>query len=61
MSEIDQKKRFEEWLISSGFPPPIGLMLTSYPPQDGGYASRDIQNMWCAWQAAIHPYLMDSK
>lgn len=56
MSDIEQKKRFEEWLISSGFPRPIGLMLTSYPPQDGGYASREIQNMYCAWQAGLRQH-----
>ncbi|WP_251278297.1 hypothetical protein, partial [Enterobacter hormaechei] len=36
-----------------GFDPSVRLMLTSHPPQDGGYADNWLQRLWQAWQAAL--------
>ncbi|WP_414553253.1 hypothetical protein [Stenotrophomonas forensis] len=48
-----ERARFESWATAQGFDPSVRLMLTSHPPQDGGYADNWLQRLWQAWQAAL--------
>jgi len=50
---VDNKIAFEAWARSKGYDPDVKLMLTSYPPQDGGYVNAYLNQMWDAWQAAM--------
>ncbi|MDG2508667.1 hypothetical protein [Stenotrophomonas maltophilia] len=48
-----ERARFESWATAQGLDPSVRLMLTSHPPQDGGYADNWLQRLWQAWQAAL--------
>lgn len=48
-----ERARFESWATAQGFDPSVRLMLTSHPPQDGGYADNWLQRLWQEWQAAL--------
>lgn len=48
-----ERARFESWATAQGFDPSVRLVLTSHPPQDGGYADNWLQRLWQAWQAAL--------